>query len=234
MGFLLLIAVAVQSQWLFAGVVSGPGVDGGRPLRVACIGDSITYGHGLKNRERECYPARLAEQLGDGFDVRSFGVNGATLLARGTRPYVDQTAYRDALAFKPQVVVIMLGTNDTNQKTWPDHKSDFASDYFKLIKAFRDVDKSARIWICLPVPLFRDRGKPWDTDAILHDEVIPKIKEVSRKADVELIDLNSKFAKSQSLLPDGIHPNADGAERMASAVYKPLAEAITNKPAVKP
>lgn len=234
MGILLFIAVGLQSQWLFASVVDAPSADGKQPVRVACVGDSITYGHGLKNRERECYPVKLAQKLGDSFDVQGFAVNGATLLARGSRPYMDQTAYRDALAFKPHVVIIMLGTNDTNQLTWLDHKSEFVSDYLKLIKAFRDVDKGVRIWICLPVPLFRDRGMPWDTDAILNNDVIPKIKEVSRVANVELLDLNSEFAKSQSLLPDGVHPNAEGAERMASAIYKPLAEAITNKPAVKP
>jgi sialate O-acetylesterase len=234
MSFLLLIAVGLKAQWLFAGVAGNPGTETGRPIRIACVGDSITYGHGLKNRERECYPAKLAAKLGDGFEVRGFGVSGATLLARGTRPYVDQAAYREALAFKPQVVVIMLGTNDTNQKTWPDHKSEFVSDYLKLIKAFRDVDKSVRIWICLPVPLFRDRGKPWDTDAILNGEVVPKIKEVSREANVQLIDLNSEFAKSEQLLPDGVHPNAEGAELMATAVHKRLADELATKSAGKP
>ena len=55
------------------------------PLRVACVGNSVTYGYGLRNRDRDAYPVRLQEMLdeyyGSGrFEVGNFGRSGATLL----------------------------------------------------------------------------------------------------------------------------------------------------------
>src|SRR5262245_2052499 len=69
-------------------------------IRVACVGDSITYGFGIKDRDHNSYPAQLGALLGQKWEVRNFGVNGATALTKGTRPYVDQPAYREALAFR--------------------------------------------------------------------------------------------------------------------------------------
>jgi sialate O-acetylesterase len=191
-------------------------------IRVACVGDSITFGHGIKDREHASYPARLQLLLGDKYEVQNFGVSGATLIKLGTRPYVQQDACRDALKFRPQIAVIMLGTNDTNKQTWPDHKQDFVADYSELVGKFRKVSPSVHVWICLPPPLVRDRGKEWDTDAILSDQVIPKIKSIAEDSKAELIDLNSIFASHAALLPDGVHPNAEGAELMARTVFESL------------
>ena len=196
-------------------------------VRVACIGDSITFGHGIKDREHASYSARLASLLGAKYDVQNFGVNGATLIKHGTRPYDQQDACRDALKFRPQVAVIMLGTNDTNKQTWPAHQQDFDSDYSDLIAKFRKVSPGIRIWICLPPPLVRDRGKEWDTDAILNKQVIPTIKSIAKESNVGLIDLNSIFTDRSTLLSDGVHPTADGAELMARTVC----DALQNQPA---
>jgi lysophospholipase L1-like esterase len=192
------------------------------PIRVACVGDSITYGYGIEDRERNCYPAQLAAMLGDQWDVRNFGVNGATALRTGTRPYNEQPAFRAALSFKPNVVVIKLGTNDTNTKSWPSHRDEFMSDYFALIRSFRALETRPRIYICRPVPLFRDRGKSYDTDKILTEEVIPKLNEVARHEHLPVIDLYSEFGNKAALFSDGVHPNAKGASLMARKIYQAL------------
>src|SRR3712207_5545352 len=82
-------------------------------FRVACVGDSITYGAGVSGREKNSYPAVLGQWLGTKWDVRNFGVSGATLLKKGNRPYWKQQKFADALQFKPDVVIIKLGTNDS-------------------------------------------------------------------------------------------------------------------------
>src|ERR1043165_8271897 len=79
------------------------------PIRVACVGDSITYGYGIKDREHDSYPAQLGSLLGKKWEVQNFGVNGATALKKGTRSYSEQKSFQDALLFKPDVVVIQLG-----------------------------------------------------------------------------------------------------------------------------
>src|SRR5438270_834071 len=80
------------------------------PIKVACVGDSITQGSGL---QENTYPLQLQRMLGSNYEVRNFGVGGATLLEQGDKPYIQQKLYQDSLAFQPDVVVIMLGTNDS-------------------------------------------------------------------------------------------------------------------------
>jgi lysophospholipase L1-like esterase len=191
--------------------------------RVACVGDSITFGHTIPDREHKSYPAMLAKLLGAGVEVRNFGVNGATVLKHGTRPYSDQQAYRDALAFKPQFVVLMLGTNDTNKKSWPDYHDQFSANYQSLIDDFHKANPTVQIWLCTPPPLFRDRGLAWDTDAISKDQIEPQIKELAKQNKCRLIDVYSLFADKSALFPDGVHPNAAGAEVLAGAVERELA-----------
>ena len=90
-------------------------------VKVACVGNSVTWGYLLPNRETECYPYQLGKMLGDSYEVKNFGVSGATLLEKGHRPYIIQEFYKEALAYKPDVVVISLGLNDTDPRNWPNY-----------------------------------------------------------------------------------------------------------------
>jgi sialate O-acetylesterase len=190
--------------------------------RVACVGDSITFGHTISDREHKSYPAQLTKLLGPSAEVRNFGVNGATALKHGTRPYADQQAYRDALAFKPQFAVIMLGTNDTNKKSWSDYHDDFTSDYLAIINDLSVANPDAQFWLCTPPPLFRDRGAAWDTDAILKEQIVPKINEIARRKKCNLIDGYTLFADKSADFADGVHPNAASAEILARAIAREL------------
>jgi lysophospholipase L1-like esterase len=154
--------------------------------------------------------------------VRNFGVNGATALKNGTRPYNEQPAFRDVLLFKPNVIVIELGTNDTNAKSWPSHKDEFIADYLNLIRNFQALETKPRIYLIRPTPLFRDRGKDYDTDKILTEEVIPKINEIARREHLPLIDLYAALDNKGALFPDGVHPNPEGSGLMAQKVYQTL------------
>lgn len=82
-------------------------------LRVACLGNSITYGTALPDPQTQCYPAVLQQLLGDGYKVENFGHAGAAVLIRGHHPYTQTQEYAAALAFRPDIAVIHLGVNDT-------------------------------------------------------------------------------------------------------------------------
>src|SRR5689334_8855673 len=118
---------------LLGAVLWAPGANA---AKIACVGDSITYGSGLGDRGTESYPAVLQTLVGSAHTVENFGVSGATLLKNGDKPYWDESAYGSSGSFEPDVVVIMLGTNDAKPQNWS-HASEFAGDYAALIEHYR-------------------------------------------------------------------------------------------------
>ena len=88
------------------------------PTRIACVGDSITWGTFVWNRKRNSYPAQLQAMLGERFIVRNFGVMGHTLQSAGDYPYRISKAFKSSSAFEPDVVLLMLGTNDSKPPNW--------------------------------------------------------------------------------------------------------------------
>jgi lysophospholipase L1-like esterase len=205
----------------------------GTPLiwgqRVACVGDSITYGSGIADRANDAYPAQLEEQLihlGLDWEVGNFGVSGATLLRRGDKPYTIQPAYSQARAWLPDIVVIMLGTNDSKEWNWI-HSGDYVADYLFLIDSFLQLSSQPQVWICKPVPAYQFNFGI--REEVIRDEIPPFIDEIAARREVRVIDLYTALSGLPGLFPDGIHPNAAGAGKMAEAVA-PLLAGIRRKP----
>jgi acyl-CoA thioesterase-1 len=185
---------------------------------VACVGDSITYGAGIANRARDSYPAQLQQilrQYDALWEVQNFGVSGATLLSKGDLPYVRQTAFGNAQACNPDIVIIKLGTNDSKPQNWQ-YKGEFISDYEKMIDVFRSLPSQPQVWICKPVPAFYVSFSI--RPEVIHDEILPMIDQISREKNAPVIDLYAALADYGSLFPDGIHPNAEGAGLMAQTI----------------
>ena len=186
------------------------------PTRVACVGDSITYGHGIKDREHDTYPGLLSAMLGDKYDVRNFGVSGSTTMMGTDMPYMNEQAYKDALAFNPQIVTIKLGTNDSKPYNWSgqDH---FKKDLKTLIESFRALPSKPEIWLCLPVPAY---GRAWSiNDSVIYNGVIPYIKEVAQEENIPVIDLNTPMQGKRQYFPDTIHPNEEGQKLLAQLIF---------------
>lgn len=186
-------------------------------LRVACVGDSITAGSGLDNPTEESYPSQLNTILGEGFQVGNFGVSGATVLKKGNKPYWDTNQFEPSHTFNPDIVVIMLGTNDAKPSNWV-HEGEFISDYSALINTYKSLDSRPIIYICYPTPVYGEVAGI--TDERITGEVIPKIKQVSIDNSVATIDNYSALSDKESLFPDKIHPNVEGARLIAETVYQ--------------
>ena len=192
------------------------------PKRVACVGDSITFGAAIKDRAKNCYPVQLGRFLGEGWNVANFGVNGATLLKKGDKPYWKQRAFEQAHAFEPEVVLIKLGTNDSKPQNWK-HKKDYVSDYVELIESFRKLESKPEVFICYPVPAYPGR---WGiTDKVMKEEVMPRLDEVAKKSGCKVIDLYSALSDKKEMFPDRVHPNGKG----ATVIAKVIASTITGK-----
>lgn len=189
----------------------------GDKIRVACVGNSITYGYLVEDREHNAWPFKLQTMLGDKYEVGNFGKSRSTLLEKGHYPYVNQPEYKAALEFKPDIVVIHLGVNDTDPRNWPNLNGEFVTDYVRLIDSFRKVNPNVRVMIALLSPLsakhyrFRSGTRDWRL------EIQQKIMDVAKATGAELIDFNEPLRDHQNLLPDGIHPNAEGEALLAEA-----------------
>ena len=184
-------------------------------VRVACIGNSITDGSGIDMAETRGYPAQLQRLLGDGYYVKNFGVGARTMLNKGDRPYMKELAWRDALAFNPNVVVIKLGTNDSKTDNWK-YKNEFAADCQMMIDSLSALPARPRIFLAYPIKAYEDK---WTiTDSVITTEVIPEIQKVAEKNDLEVIDLHSVVTDGSLFVSDGIHPNTKGAAKMAEVV----------------
>lgn len=188
-------------------------------VRVVCVGNSITYGAGIKNRDRDSYPSVLARLLGDGYWVRNYGVSARTLLNKGDNPYMKEQAYQDALAFNPNKVVIKLGTNDSKSFNWK-HKADYMKDMQTMIDAFKALPSQPDIYLCYPPKAYQSGDGI--SDDVITKEIMPMIKKVAKKNNLSIIDLHAAMDGMPQLFPDRVHPNEEGAKIMAKTVYESL------------
>jgi lysophospholipase L1-like esterase len=188
------------------------------PIKVACVGDSITQGAGAQ--KGKSYPAQLQGLLGDGYQVGNFGVSGRTLLKKGDFPYWKEKKYQDALAMEPAIVIIMLGTNDTKPQNWK-FESEFDADYRELVKSFQSLKSKPKVFVCRPVPV-PGIGNYGINEANIQKE-IPRVDALAKELGCGIIDMHAALEKSPELLPDRVHPNTAGAGEMAKAAAKAIA-----------
>ena len=187
-------------------------------IKIACIGNSITYGAAMVNREKNAYPAQLQAMLGSTYEVMNFGVNGSTLLKKGNIPYWNTPEYSNALKSNPNIVFIKLGTNDSKLINRPFY-NEFKNDYKSLIQSFQELPSHPRIVLLLPLPSFLEDSSSI-YDPIIKKQIIPKIQELAFETGCEIINLYSLFIDKSDLLPDKIHPSSLGATLIAKRLYE--------------
>ena len=218
-------------NWLNARQTPKPGA-----IKVACIGNSITDGHGIEMAPAYGYPAELQKILGQDYWVKNFGVSGRTMLNKGDLPYMNELAWKDAQAFRPDIVIIKLGTNDSKPQNWQ-YSNEFKQDLQQMITALRPdlaqpIKKKGKkkaatqtvgpkIYLCTPIPAFKTT---WNiNDSVIVNGIIPIQQEVAREYGLPVIDLHTLFANDgDKMLSDGIHPDGKGARRMAEIIAAEL------------
>lgn len=190
--------------------------------RVACIGNSITYGLTLADPSTESYPAQLQRMLPEGYEVGNFGKSGTTLLRHGHRPYVAQEEWSMAKAFRPDIAVIHLGINDTDPRNWPYYRDEFVTDYLAIIDTLRAINPQCRIILAKLTPItprhprFESGTRQW------REEISDAVATVASIAKTELVDFYRPLHAYPQLLPDAVHPNREGATMLARTVYQEI------------
>jgi len=179
-------------------------------IRVACVGDSLT--------QSTEYPYDLWNLLGnETYDLRNFGAGSTTVNLASETPYMNTTVYQDALQFQPNIVIIMLGTNDAQPSLIP-YNATFVDDYATLIRAFQALPNKPDIWVVLPPPIFSSQGGKMNPE-YFQSSIIPDIQQAANITGVPTIDVNSVLQGHPEYSTDGVHINSAGSKVIADTVY---------------
>jgi acyl-CoA thioesterase-1 len=188
-----------------------------RPIRWACIGNSITAGPS----PTDAYSAKLQKLLGPGFIVQNDGVSGRTLMRNGDVPYWTQGKLDSVFKFQPDIISIKLGTNDSKPVNWDAHKGEFEKDLSDLVDTLAAMPSKPKIWLVIPCPAFADQTGPGGIrGTVIKNEIIPLIKKVAAAKNLNTIDVYTPMLTHQAFFADNVHPNAEGHDTIASIFYR--------------
>ncbi len=188
------------------------------PIKIACVGNSITQGPGRDNPDS--YPLQMQAILGDTYLVKNFGVSGRTMLRNGDYPYWNEPQFEEVKEFQPDILVIMLGTNDSKPQNWK-YASEFRQDYLDMIDEFKEhMPVDGKVYVILPVPVTRENFGI--TPVVMNSEQRLMLYDIIDESGSDFIDLYTPFMGKEDLLPDGVHPNTEGLGIMASVIARAI------------
>ena len=196
------------------------------PIKIACIGNSITAGYGLSDRTIESYPAVLQRMLGDVYDVRNYGVSGTTVLRNSPAAYANMEEWVEALEFGADIVSVELGGTDLIPGNINCNESRFSSDYDYLIESIRAFSPKVSLYLTSLTPIDVDFSAGPGYLPFWHNRIQELITEIARSHNATRIDiftpLEMGMKEGVRLFPDGIHPNKTGATMIAQSVYESI------------
>jgi lysophospholipase L1-like esterase len=195
-----------------------------KPVTVAVIGDSITEGISDVNdpRHNESYPTQLQMLLGDSYRVINYGASGRTLLDSGDLPYTQSGAFITSHQASPNIVLIMLGTNDSKPQNW--NAREYESQLTKFIAGYKNLPTAPAVYLLTPPAAFIN-----DIDVngeVIEREIVPRVSRVATKLQLKVIDIFATTKGHPDYFPDGVHPNASASQVVAETIHTALKETI--------
>ncbi len=206
-------------------------------IKVACIGDSITFGYTLPDRNNTSYPHQLQllldEKYPKQYEVRNFGNSGRGIYLdskRGNemRGYKYMKEHANAVAWKPDIVICNLGINDNGEYikeyTGGRKRGQFVADYLSLLADYKKANKKTEfiIWTKL-APLTEGQRFYRSVEPFLMQA---DLEEVARRTHAKTIDMASPLREDMDAIfaKDHIHPDPAGAKIIAETTFKKMFE----------
>ena len=191
--------------------------------RVACIGDSLTAGHSWS---KEAYPVYLQQEFTSNITVNNYGKNGANITSYGgsgsNYQYTKLAEYTNSKNFKPNVAVIMLGTNDATQ--WANAKATFTELYRSSINEYLAINAQVIIVTSPPTIYPNEFSIPNEE---IKNYVNPIQREIAEELDLPLVDAREAFEShpdgiSSLLRSDKVHLSVKGAQFIADLIAEKI------------
>ena len=189
------------------------------PVRVACVGDSITYGDKLADPASQAYPAVLGRLAQGRCVVGNFGVNGATALPIPFRAWADTPAARAALAFDPDLVVVLLGINDF--LGFSDQLDRYPAALRGIAARFQALPSAPRLFLCTLLPPAPE-DQMAEANRLIREKMNSAVRAVAAETGATVVDLHAVYPAQLDWLPDALHPTPAGAELVARTVLAAL------------
>ena len=189
-------------------------------IKVACVGDSTTYGHGIKNWPKNNYPSVLQNLMGEKYHVNNYGVSSFAVQEDADRSYRTLPHYQESLDYAADYVVFMMGSNDSKPVNWKGADA-FKTDLLSLLDTYGDSE----IILCtLPSAFFLEGQRSGVTNHDIQPLIVSEIAEITREVAQErgytLIDIHAFTANHPEWFEkDGVHPSNEGAAAIAKEVY---------------
>lgn len=189
-------------------------------IKIACAGDSTTYGHGISGWPKNNYPTVLQNLLGENYHVNNYGVSSFAVQESADRSYRTLPHYQESLAYDADYVVFMMGSNDSKPENWKGADV-FKADLLSLLDTYGDSE----IILCtLPSAFFLEGQTEGVTNHDIQPLIVDEIAEITRGVAAErgytLIDIHALTAQHPEWFEkDGVHPSNEGAAAIAQKVY---------------
>jgi lysophospholipase L1-like esterase len=215
-----------------------------RELTVACIGDSLTFGKGLAQKDA-VYPEPFStphelQQLLDqrhpqhSWNVKNLGVGGS-----GVRHWVEslegnhrssrcpgQEIIDDLLA-GCDIIIVMLGTNDAVKGHW--NEQEYTSSLTRLARMLQSDCPTASLLLCSPPPIVQSGSFAQNLDADFTNSVLPRIiPQIAAGLGLVYIDCFHAVT-ANGISSDGVHLEPASYRTVASTMLDPVLRSIPSQ-----
>jgi len=210
--------VCIRIKFLLIGLIFSGSIFAQKVVNIACIGNGVTYGIGVENREKNNFPQQLQYLLGANYKVTNFGVANAPVLSNGLNSYTKTAAFKKSQTINPNIVFVELGLDEI-KATDTAVISNFTNTLEGIVQSYANLSARPRVVLLLPLPIFLNDSSLLN-NSVIKNKIIPKIQKIAFEKNLEVLDLFSMFIDKQDLFLDKVHPSSLGGTLISKWLYE--------------